>query len=119
MAAAFANLPAIVSHNVSAAMQYGGSANPPSEHVIHVDGQWYTAHETGHQIARKVPLPDMECGPGSDPVKLCENGVNSVYESAVDEEWTFLGNFTPAIHWEPTDLGILQNYFNCTAQSCP
>ncbi len=42
--AAFAQLPAIVSHKVQAPITtlYGGSDNPPFEHVVYVDGSWFT-----------------------------------------------------------------------------
>jgi hypothetical protein len=76
------------------------------------------AHETGHQISFAVPLPGMECGPGTNPPKNCENGVNSVYESASQGEWDFLP-INPPIAWEPTDQKVLQNYLKCTANACP
>jgi hypothetical protein len=38
--AAFTSLPAIVG-SYTPVMQYGGSANPPFEHTIYVDGSWF------------------------------------------------------------------------------
>jgi hypothetical protein len=40
--AAFTNLPAIVSNNVKADILNGGSDNPPFEHIVYVDGTWFT-----------------------------------------------------------------------------
>lgn len=40
--AAFASLPAIISHNVAADMRYGGQNYPRFEHIVYVDGTWFT-----------------------------------------------------------------------------
>ncbi len=42
---AFTNLPAIVSKQVAADMQYGGSNNPRFEHTVYIDGSWFASGE--------------------------------------------------------------------------
>lgn len=78
------------------------------------------AHETAWQITfSNTPLPNMECGPGSEtltnPIESpCDGGINSVYEAASVGDWDFLSTWNPPIHWEKTDLPNLQNYLLST-----
>lgn len=75
------------------------------------------AHETGHQISFSPFKLVMDCGPGSPSGTACENGVNSVYEAAETGAWAFI-DWTPPIHWQPSDVKILEQYFTCTAKGC-
>jgi hypothetical protein len=168
--AAFSTLPAIVRGKYSPVMRYGGTDNPPFEHTVYVDGQWFSqgtgltqgptfswvfylkllqaaesilgsqsgsltppfsdtnsmvkllkalgtgigttaAHETGWELGfsgyNHFPLQGMNCGPGGS--RTCENGINSVYESAGADDWKFL-DWNPPINWEPSDRCNLQRY---------
>ena len=75
------------------------------------------AHETAHQISFTVPLPGMECGPGSPPPgKDCQGSNNNVYEAASANDAFYLP--TPALQWEQVDQTALEKYFTCTAAEC-
>jgi hypothetical protein len=58
-------------------------------------------------LAPKFFLPGLDCGPGAPEPKPCDQGVNSVYESASQGEWDYV-DYNPSIHWQTIDLNVLQ-----------
>jgi hypothetical protein len=57
--AAFAKLPAIVSHNVAVDMLYGGSITPDHfEHTLYIDGQWFLNEGPGCPHPGKTTNPN-------------------------------------------------------------
>ena len=57
----------------------------------------------------------MECE--HNTLKPCQDGVDSVYESASAGLWNFV-DYNPPIHWEQMDITVLQSFFNCTSNVC-